>query len=98
MLELLWRDDVVVVVSPLLGVVAALNEELAWPVATDASLEGNTFQSAWHDTWYAQGAHFLGCTCLWVKVDSSLGHDGRFVRHAGPDPSSGLGLARHGAG
>jgi hypothetical protein len=79
------------------GAVAALDEELVRSIAGEASSKGNAVWSTWHGMWCAQGAHFLGCMCLQVKADSSLRRDERFVHHAGPDPGSGLGLARCGA-
>lgn len=90
--------NVVVVVSPLLSEVAALDEELVRPVIAEVGSEGDTVWSTRRSRSHAQRARFLRCTCLHVKADSSYCHDGWLVRHGGFDPSSGLGLVRHGAG
>jgi hypothetical protein len=86
MLEPSWHDDVVVVVFPLLGVVATLDEELERPITTKAGSKGNTVWSTRRGAWCPQGACFLECTCLRVKADSSLRRDGWFVRDAGITP------------
>ena len=55
MLEPSWRDDIAVVVSPLLGAVATLDKELARPVAVDVGSEGDTAWSTWCSVWHTQG-------------------------------------------
>jgi hypothetical protein len=69
--EPLWLDDVVVVASPFLGMVAAVDEEVVRPVALHVGSEDNVTWSARHSVLRAHGVRFLGCTCLHVKVDSS---------------------------
>ena len=98
MLEPSWCDDIMVTVSLFLDTVAALKEELVHPITVKAGSMGNAVRSARHGTRCAPRARFLGRTCLRMKADSSLKHDGWPVCHAGPSPGSGLGLVRHGAG
>ena len=97
MLEASWHDDVAIIMSPLLGAVAALNEELVRSVFGEAGFEGSVVWSTRRGVWCTQGACFLGCMRLQVKANNSLKCDGWFVRYAGLDPSFGLGLVRHGA-
>jgi hypothetical protein len=96
-LEPSWRDDVTVIASLPLGVVAALSEELVRPVAVEVGSERHSVWFARRGTQCAQGARFLECTHLRVKADSPLRRDGRFVHHAGLNPGYGLGYMRHGA-
>jgi hypothetical protein len=65
------HDNVAVVMPLFLDEVVTLGEELARSVAVEVGSEGDAVQSVWHDMLCAQGACFLGCTCLYVKVDSS---------------------------
>jgi hypothetical protein len=89
MLEPSWRDDIVVVVSLPLGVVAAPDKELARPVTSEAESERHVVWSTRHGTRCTEGARFLGCTRLQVTTDSPLRRDGQFVCHVGLNPGFG---------
>jgi hypothetical protein len=86
-----WCDDVVIIASLPLGVVAALDEELARPVFVEVGSECSTVWSARHGAWCAREVHLLRCTCLRVMANSQK-LIVRLVHHAGLDPGSGLAL------
>ena len=61
MLEPLRRDDIMVIVSLPLGAVAALDEELAQPVAGEVGSKNNAVRFARRGACHFQGALLLGC-------------------------------------
>ena len=69
-LEPPWCADITVIVSLLLGVAAALGEELAWSIVVEVGSKGNTVWYARYGASCTQGALFLGCTHLCVKANS----------------------------
>jgi hypothetical protein len=73
---------------PLLpGVVVAFNKELSGHVAVGAGPEHDSDRSARCGTRCAQGARFLGCTCIWAMTDSSPRCVMQLAHCAGSDPS-----------
>lgn len=91
-----WRVNIVIVVSPPLGAVAALNKELARAVTMEEGSECNAAWFAWHNAWRAQEALLLRCTCLQVIANSSRGLVVRLAHHAWVDPDFRFGPARRG--
>lgn len=97
-LEPSWHDVVVTIMSPPLGTVVALIEDLACPITAEEGFERNAAWSARRGAWCAQEALLLKGTCLQVTAYSLLRRDGRTARCVGLGLGSKLGLARHGVG
>jgi hypothetical protein len=97
-LKLSWHNDVMLVASPPLSAVVALDKDLARPVAAEEGSERNVVWSARRSARCVKGPCLLGCMRLRVIADSPLRDDGRFVRQLGLGSGSRLGPTWHGAG
>jgi hypothetical protein len=85
-----WRDDITVAALLSLCMVAAPNRGLSRLVAAGVGFEHNTVWSARHGARHAQGACFLGCTCLCAAGGSPWSYVVWLALYVGLDPGPGL--------